>query len=96
MSRLKFLKGARRDIGDAFEWYRKSEEQLASDFADEVDIGLGEIATDAAAGHVYDEAHRFVLLKRFPYAIYFRPAGAVVTVVAVSNTAREQGYWLRR
>lgn len=96
MPRLKFLVGARRDLDDAFDWYRGRDEELANDFADEVDVGLTEIRSDTTCGHIHDDIHRFVLLKRFPYAIYFRPAGAVVTIVAVSHTARDPGYWQER
>jgi len=96
MPRLKFLRGARRDLHNAFHWYRERGEELATDFTNEVDAGLIQIRSDAASGHIFDETHRYVLLKRFPYAIYFRIASSLVTIVAVSHTAREPGHWQER
>jgi plasmid stabilization system protein ParE len=96
MLRLKFLVGARRDLDDAFNWYCERGEELANDFTDEVDLGLAEIRSDSNCGHIHDDVHRFVLLKRFPYAIYFRSARQVVTIVAVSHTSRDTEYWRDR
>jgi hypothetical protein len=47
-------------------------------------------------GHLYDDRHRFVLTRRFPYVIYFRTEATATLVVAVAHESQKPNYWRKR
>jgi plasmid stabilization system protein ParE len=88
MRRLVVTPTAEAELLDAAQWYHDRREGLGVDFL----LHL-EAAFDAAQRrpNSFPRAHgelRRVLLKRFPYAAYFRVDSKTVRVVAVRHTSR--------
>jgi hypothetical protein len=62
-----------------------------------IDSALQQIAADPERWPLYDDRHRWVKTKKFPYLLIYRGTGrGRVTVVALAHTSRRPGYWRRR
>lgn len=80
---------ARRDIREARAWYSAISPSLARDF-----IIAVERATTLAAEHplAFQIAHRSfrrILLRRFPYALFYHATAERIVIVAVLHQARD-------
>jgi len=96
---IRFLSIAQREFVEAVEWYQSRNEKIAADFVNEYERAIHEIrhrpqqfARAAATPSPRDIWQ--VLMRRFPYAVYFELTVDEVVVLAVSHAAREPGYWL--
>jgi len=96
---IRFLSIAQRELAEAIEWYQSRNERVAADFVDEYDRAIHDILQRPqqfarAVGTPSPRDIRQVLMRRFPYVVYFELAVDEVVVLAVSHAAREPGYWL--
>ena len=77
------------------QWYEARRSGLGQEFGQELDALVARIAERPLAyPQVHNETRRAVL-RRFPYAIYFRLADHVVVVLAVHGRQR-RSRWQRR
>ena len=91
--RVRLRKEARDDLNEAASWYEERRSELGGEFLDEVRAALERISI---APLVYPAVYRGLrrsLLRRFPFAIYFRTSAEVVTVVAVMHGSRSPATW---
>ncbi|QDU24058.1 type II toxin-antitoxin system RelE/ParE family toxin [Urbifossiella limnaea] len=97
MANLEFLPGARRELREAFDWYRQRNPAAARRFVTEVDRVTAAIAAQPDRYGWYDPPFREAILNRYPFSVIYRvdDAGDVL-VVAVAHASREPGYWLDR
>ncbi len=51
---------------------------------------------DAFAKWPDDARYRRIVVRRFPYLVFFEVRGETVEVVAVAHASREPGYWRAR
>jgi len=87
---------AAADIDDAFLWYERQRPGLGHDF-----LTAAQAAIDAIAEHpfrylIVRRDTRRALIRRFPYAIYYRIYGDVVVVVACMHGRRSPRRWRSR
>jgi plasmid stabilization system protein ParE len=87
---------AAADIDDAFLWYGRQRPGLGHDF-----LAAAQASMDAIAEHPFRHAvvrrdTRRALIRRFPYAIYYRIYGDVVVVVACMHGRRSPRRWQSR
>ena len=87
---------AEADLEDAARWYEAERAGLSARFLSDVDRTLSRIAErslqfPSVAGDV-----RRALLHTFPYAVYFRPSGDAVVVLAVLHLRRNPKVWRGR
>ena len=94
--RLRIRGLARRDIDSAFDWYQERDDDAAAAFLLEVDHVLERMRQNYEQFPVVHRDLRRALLKQFPYAIYFKAEGDLVTVVAVPHQRRAPRVWRRR
>jgi len=45
---------------------------------------------------LYDDHHRFAVLRRYPYSVVYRVEGDRIRVVAFAHSQRSTGYWQGR
>ncbi|MEK7865584.1 MAG: type II toxin-antitoxin system RelE/ParE family toxin [Planctomycetota bacterium] len=88
--------GAIRDLLQATEWYRKRSLTVAAGFHAEVDRALRIIAEAPERWPAFDQRHRRVLVRRYPYSLVYRIDSERVVVVAVAHGRRRPRYWRRR
>jgi plasmid stabilization system protein ParE len=80
----------------ALAWYQARSERAASRFEAEVERVLGLINDFPEMYPKYDDEHRFVVLRRYPYSLVYQLQPGQVYVVAVAHSSRSPGYWQGR
>ena len=80
---------AAADIDAAYLWYEKQRAGLSEEFPLEVEAVRERILRNPDTFPVMHRHTRRVLLKRFPYAMYYRLAGDLVIVVACMHGRRD-------
>ena len=85
------------DINEAYDWYESQTAGLGLEFLRAVEVGLGQIRRAAAplTPPVLHEATRRLLLRRFPYGIFYKIEGNVI-VAACCHTQRGPEVWQSR
>ena len=81
---------------EAVDWYEARLPGLGVRFFEDLDRVLSRIeASRGQFPNVYRNAHR-ALLRKFPYAVFFKNYEDRTLVVAVADLRRESGRWQRR
>lgn len=87
---------AEADIIEAALWYEKHAAGLGSEFLRSVEVSIAAIRrTPDAFPRVHGDVRR-ILLRRFPFAIFFVSDSSVVQVIACLHARRDPGQWQRR
>lgn len=93
---LEFHVAVRDEIRDAYSWYEQRRIGLGRDFMGELERVLGEIAANPVRYGLSEADIREGLLRRFPYAIYYRQLSDRIRVLAVFHTSRNPSGWQAR
>ena len=96
MDEIRFHPEAQDEYQVALAWYQARSPQAAARFEAEAEHVLELIASNPEMFPKYDEDHRFVMLRRFPYSIVYQVAAGHIQVVAVAHSRRAPGYWKGR
>jgi toxin ParE1/3/4 len=96
MKQVIFRSEARRDVLEAHRWYRKQSPQLGHQFRDALDATVGRIRHNPLAYQVLFREVRRALVRRFPYAVFFKSLDEAVVVVAVLHMRRDPALWKSR
>lgn len=87
---------AEQEIVEAAEFYESRRRGLGSSFIDQVDEAARRISSDPMCWPEIEAQIRRVMLKRFPFGIYFRVTDEAIRVLTVKHHRRHPGYGLRR
>jgi plasmid stabilization system protein ParE len=87
---------ARAEYLAAVAWYQSRSPQAAARFEVEMDRVLGLIGSSPDVFPLYDDDHRFAVLRRYPYSVVFQVQPQQIFVVAVAHSSRSAGYWQGR
>lgn len=88
--------GVERDIADAYAWYEGRRVGLGEEFLSSVDACVEGIRRHPEIYAAVHKDYRRVLIRRFPYAVFYEHAGSKVIIYAVFHTAREPRKWRQR
>ncbi len=80
----------------AYAWYAVHDLRAADRFEQEVESSVQRIVRDPHRWPRYDETHRKLVLRRFPYLVIYREHGNRIWIVAVAHGHRRPGYWKKR
>ena len=80
---------AKQDIREARKWYRRISALLAEDFLAAVDDAIRLVQERPFAFPIMHRSFRRILLRRFPYALFFHPEADRIVVVAILHQARD-------
>lgn len=80
---------AKRDIREARKWYRKISPLLADDFVAAVGEAINSATERPAAYQLVHRSFRRVILRRFPYSLFYDVMGDRLVIVAVLHQARD-------
>ena len=94
--RLFVEEAARADLADAFQWYEGQREGLGSEFLAAVAVVFERIEESPAAYPIIRGATRHVLVRRFPYSVFYVVDPDVVAVTAVMHGRRDPRRWQER
>jgi toxin ParE1/3/4 len=84
---------AESDIEDAFTWYEKRRRGLGSDFLLCVEEGLSKIQHSPKTYPVVHKNIRRLLIRRFPYGIFYLLDRDLIVVLAVTHARRDPQIW---
>ncbi len=96
MDDVRFHPEAQAEYQAALAWYQAHSPEAAARFEAEAERALGLIVTNPGMFPMYDDEHRFVMLRRFPYSVVYQVQPGQVYVVAVAHSHRSAGYWQGR
>ena len=80
---VRFQPEALDDLLETQDWYASWEPALAQAFAGAIAYAVERIAQDQAAFPFVHGAVRRLVVRRFPYAVYFREVGDEIVVLAI-------------
>ncbi len=85
------------ELGEAVGFYQRRLPGLGNDLLAEVEIAIATLQSNSRIGTPYKETGlRRVLLRRFPYAVFYLETEETLWIVAVAHTSRRPDYWKRR
>jgi plasmid stabilization system protein ParE len=87
---------ASTEYREACVWYADNDPRTADRFEQEVESAIQRIREAPRRWPKYDETHRKLLLRRFPYLVIYREYGSRIWIVAVAHGHRRPGYWKNR
>jgi plasmid stabilization system protein ParE len=87
---------AEADLAQAIAWYESQRPGLAYEFRLSLDATLDQIARYPEACACVTLNVRRALLRRFPYAVYYRGREGLVEIIAIAHTHRDARIWRRR
>lgn len=94
--RVVFRRAAQDELENAAAWYDEQRRGLGEEFLRELGDAIEKIAASPERYPVVFESVRRTVLRRFPYAIYFRQRQDVLVVLAVFHGRRNPMIWKRR
>ena len=96
MRRLRVRKLARAEIAAAFDWYLLRSPAAAHQFLSAVDDAMALIEEAPERPPVIHGHLRRVLLRGFPYGVYYKVFPNTISVLGVIHGHRHPDTWLRR
>jgi len=98
MASLRLHTGARSDYEEASNWYADRSLRAAERFEAAVQQVLDQIRATPESFPVWeeDERHRYAIVKRFPFVVFYRVIGEMINVLAIQHAKRDPAYWRHR
>ena len=93
---LVFHPDVQGEVGSAYQWYEQQRAGLGDDFLAALEGVYAGLQTTPAMHQVIYRDVRRALLRRFPYAVYYRAHPDRVEVLAVQHTRRDPSGWQTR
>jgi len=87
---------AKADLARAKAWYDKQRKGLAGEFRLCVEEAMERIRRMPELHVEIDSGVRRCLVRRFPYAIYYKVETTRIVVIAVIHTSRDSSRWRDR
>ena len=87
---------AREDLREAFQWYEKQQVGLGDRFLGAFRDACRRIEDRPGMHPIAADDVRFVLLRRFPYVVYFRSEEKKVVILGVIHGHRDPQVWQSR
>ena len=87
---------AESDFDTTFDWYEEQRAGLGIEFVSHVQAALDLIASRPEMFAPRAENVRRALVRRFPYAVYYRLEPDRIVVLAIVHTSRDSSVWLKR
>lgn len=91
-----YLPEARDDIDEAYSYYESIRVGLGDRFLAALARRIEQVENSPALFGEVLPGIRAVLLKKFPYVLYFRPDPAPLTIIAVRHGRENPRVWQRR
>jgi plasmid stabilization system protein ParE len=93
---VRFTPDARADVANARLWYRQRDPVLGTRFLDAVEECVAQIVAHPQIGPIVEEPIRRLLLRGFPFSVFYRLYPDEAVVIACVHGARSPQVWRRR
>lgn len=87
---------ARAELIEARNWYYNRSPLSSAAFSHALDRAIARIKESPNGFPVADHGTRKLVLKRFPFNVFYRVGKLEIVVVAVAHQKRRPGYWESR
>jgi plasmid stabilization system protein ParE len=87
---------AKAEVAEAAAWYESQERGLGREFLRAFRAGTAVLRRNPLQYQPVDEQTRRLLLRRFPYSVFFEVHGSEVVVLACVHQARDPALWQQR
>ena len=94
--RVRLTPEARADVAEARLWYRQRELGLDARFLDAVEACVNSVSDHPERGLVVEGTIRRLLIRGFPYCIFYTLYAEEAVVIACLHGARSPRVWRRR
>lgn len=93
---IRFSPEADNELAEARQWYAHQREDLDLEFMQSIDDAMSRIvASPDQYPNVYKSLRRIVI-RRFPFAIFYEVAADEIQVIAVFHSRRDPERWKAR
>ena len=92
----RFVAAARQEFLAEVAYYNKAQPGLGLRFIAAVENATNRAQTFPLAGSPSVARTRRVVLKGFPFSIFYRPESNGIVIFAVSHQSRSPAYWVNR
>lgn len=96
MKRARFITAAREEFLAEVAYYNEIQPGLGARFTTAMEDATVRALAFPLAGSPAVSNTRRVVLKDFPFSIFYRPESSGVVVFAVSHQSRPPAYWVNR
>jgi len=96
MKSIRFLAAARRELLAEVLYYNELEAGLGAKFTSALEEAFAIAVQFPLAGSPGPSATRKVMVKGFPFSVFYLEEDTGIVVVAVAHQARRPGYWMDR
>lgn len=96
MKGIRFLASARLELLAETSYYSESGTGTGEKFAHAVEEALSQVQQFPLSGSSGPSATRTVMVKGFPFSIFYLENDAEIVVVALAHHSRRPGYWIDR
>ncbi|MGB3205727.1 MAG: type II toxin-antitoxin system RelE/ParE family toxin [Crinalium sp.] len=93
---LVFRPEVREELNEAYTWYESQQSGLGDEFVDCIDERLNQICLMPESYPVVYRDVRRAVVRRFPYAVYYRIVSSRVIVTAIFHSHRDPKAWQTR
>lgn len=87
---------AEKDLAEARTWYEERRDGLGDDFILNVEAALKQISRLPLAATEVHPSVRRVVVRRFPYGVFYRVDDDQIAVIAVYHSKRDPRGWQDR
>jgi plasmid stabilization system protein ParE len=87
---------AQAEVQEAFDYYEQKSEGLGFEFMRSLDAALQSVKRNPSAYQEIYKNTRRVLLRKFPYALFYIAEETRIIVIACFNQKRHPIDWIRR
>jgi len=87
---------AAADVEDAYRWYEERREGLGDEFLAAIQAAVDSVVAHPLAAPIVHRDTRRVLVRRFPYGVFYRLIKGQVVVVACFHAKRHPRVWRAR
>ena len=94
--KVRFSAAAEYDLYEAVVWYEESMPGLGTDFLTEADRAIRLISRFPEAANDVGDGLRRVLIKRYPYGIWYAIEKEIIIVYAIAHLHRQPRNWQDR
>jgi plasmid stabilization system protein ParE len=91
MFRLNISPDVKQEMAQAYGWYAERNEKAADDFREEVLAAFDLIARHPERFPLWDDLVRRLILKHFPYTVYYSVGDRVVNIPVIDHNHRLAG-----
>ena len=93
---LRLTPATAADIAEAFAYYEERREGLGEEFREELNVAFTLLREFSQAGPAVHRDLRRLLVRRFPYALYFRLAATIIEIRGCLHLHQDPRAWRRR